>query len=96
MLVYKGFNAPQMTYQSCCHCKLTIISVILSGIATFIQILLIYLEQMDKIKNTIWFQLIVAVLNASLGCVNCVQLGIRRNQRIEAEKNDLSVEVEGP
>ena len=49
---------------------------------------------MDKIKNTIWFQLIVAVLNASLGCVNCVQLGIRRNQRIEAEKNDLSVEAE--
>lgn len=48
---------------------------------------------MDKIKNAIWFQLIVAVLNASLGCVNCVQLGIRRNQRIEAEKNDLSVEA---
>lgn len=49
---------------------------------------------MDRIKNAIWFQLIVAVLNASLGCVNCVQLGIRRNQRIEAqeqEKKDLAI-----
>ena len=60
-----------------CKCKLSIIALVISASATFVQILLIYLDKIDSIHNILMYQIIVAVLNATLAAINAVQLGIR-------------------
>ena len=64
---------------SCCNCKLSIVSLIISCLALFLQIFITSFQEIDELKNSVIFKIVMCLLNASVAFVNALALGLKQN-----------------
>ena len=82
---------------TCCNCKLTLISLIVSCLALSLQVLSTSLNDIDEIKDSIIFKLFLCLLNASIAFINALSLGIKQNNKINkpnVEESNVEIKVE--
>ena len=73
---------------SCCNCKLKLISLIVSCFALFLQIFITSFNDIEEIKDSLFFKLIMCVLNGVVAFVNALSIGLK--QKLNNEEQEKS------
>ena len=76
---------------SCCNCKLKLISLIVSCFALFLQIFITSFNDIEEIKDSLFFKLIMCVLNGVVAFVNALSIGLK--QKLNNEEKNIDPET---
>ena len=76
---------------SCCNCKLKLISLIVSCFALFLQIFITSFNDIEEIKDSLFFKLIMCVLNGVVAFVNALSIGLK--QKLNNEEKQIDTET---
>ena len=76
---------------SCCNCKLKLISLIVSCFALFLQIFITSFNDIEEIKDSVIFKIIMCLLNGTVAFVNALSIGLK--QKLNNEEKQIDTET---
>ena len=62
---------------SCCNCKLSVVSLIISSLALALQILQTSLSDIEELRDNLVFKLFQCFVIASIAFVNALSIGLK-------------------
>ena len=74
---------------SCCNCKLSIVSLIISSLALALQILQTSLNDIEELRDNLVYKFVQCFVIASIAFVNALSIGLK-NKVDKTEANNIN------
>ena len=74
---------------SCCNCKLSVVSLIISSLALALQILQTSLNDIEELRDNLVYKFVQCFVIASIAFVNALSIGLK-NKVDKTEANNIN------